>query len=188
MPACTDGPPGFIVAAEVLTMGRLGLALRILFNGEAARQAADALSGELTPDIEKAAPDPPAPVRSEAVTFLATLQRDARFVDFIQEPSDGYNDAQVGAAVRDVHRGCHDVLKRMFDLRPVVDQEEESNVQVSDPAAARWRLTGNVGQSAGSVSGKLMHAGWKSSKCQVPAWSGTSDDADVVAPAEIQVS
>jgi hypothetical protein len=169
-------------------MGRLGLALKILFNGDAARTAANALTASPTPVIEQTPPEPPAPVRSEAITLLAALQRDARFVDFIQESLDGYNDGQVGAAVRDVHRGCHEVLDRMFDLTPVVNQEEESTVQVNDPAAGCWRLTGNVGQSAGSVSGKLMHAGWKASRCQLPEWSGTSDDASVVAPAEVQVS
>lgn len=169
-------------------MGRLSLALKILFNGDAARQAAEALAAPAAPAIEQAPPEPPAPVRSEAVTLLAALQREARFIDFIQESVDGYSDAQVGAAVRDVHRGCRDVLDRMFDLQPVCDQPEESDVEVSDPAAARWRLTGNVGQSSGSVTGKLMHPGWKSARCQVPNWSGSADDADVVAPAEVQLS
>jgi hypothetical protein len=166
-------------------MGRLGLAFKILFNGDVARQTDVALSGQPTPVIEQAAPEP---VRSEAVTLLAALQRDARFVDFIQESIDGYNDAQVGAAVRDVHHGCRDVLERMFDLKPIVDQEEDTDIQVSDPAAARWRFTGNVGQSSGTVSGRLMHAGWKLLKCRVPEWSGSSEDAGIVSPAEIQVS
>ena len=169
-------------------MGRLGLALRILFNGDAARRAADALSASPTPAIDQQPVEPPAPLRSEAVTLLAALQRDARFVDFIQESIDGYSDDQVGAAVRDVHRGCHEVLARMFALTPVVAQEEESTVQVTDPAAACWRLTGNVGQTAGSISGRLMHAGWKVSKCQLPEWSGTASGTNIVAPAEVQVS
>ncbi len=169
-------------------MGRLGLAFRILFNGDAARRAAEALEGAAAPAIEQAPPAAPAPVRSEAVTLLAALQREARFVDFIQESIDGYNDAQVGAAVRDVHRGCRTILDRMFDLQPVCDQPEESDVEVADPAAAQWRLTGNVGQSSGAVTGKLMHPGWRSSHCQVPEWSGQPADADVVAPAEVQLS
>lgn len=177
----------FIAAAEVSIMGRLGLAFKILFSGDAARQAAEAVSGRSAPALEQATPQPAAPVRSEAVTLLAALQRDARFVDFIKESIEGYNDAQVGAAVREIHRGCREVLERMFDLQPVVDQEEQSSVEITDPAAARWRLTGNVGQSTGTVSGTLMHSGWKTSTCNVPAWSGTSADADVVAPAEVQI-
>lgn len=169
-------------------MGRIGLAFKILFNGAAAQQAAQALAEEQTPAIEQAPPEPPAPSRSDAATLLAALQRDARFVDFIQEPIDGYSDAQVGAAVRDIHRGCRDVLGRIFDLQPVVDQEEETEVQISDPAAAKWRLTGNVGQTSETVSGKLMHPGWQSSKCQIPEWSGQAKDANVIAPAEVQIS
>jgi len=171
-------------------MGRLGLALKILFNGEAARQAAEALTNSGPAAIEQSGPSsaPVPATRSEAVTLLAALQRDARFVDFIQEPIDGYSDAQIGAAVRDVHRGCRDVLDRMFGLQSVVDQPEESAIEVPDTASAQWRLTGNVGQSSGSVSGKLMHSGWKTTKCQVPDWNGSDTDANVVAPAEVQIA
>lgn len=171
-------------------MGRLGLAFKILFNGEVAQLAAAALAGEVPKAIEQTSPEPVAPpvIRSEAVTLLAAMQRDARFVDFIQEKIDGYSDAQVGAAVRDVHRGCGDVLERMFAPKPVVDQPEDSQVEVSNPAAAQWRLTGNVGQLFGPVTGKLMHSGWKTSKCQVPDWNGSAADANVIAPAEVETS
>ena len=171
-------------------MGRIGLAFKILFNSEAAQLAAAALAGDSTPAIEHSPSEhiaPPA-VRSEAVTLLAALQRDARFVDFIQEKIDGYSDAQVGAAVRDVHRGCGEVLERMFAPQPVVDQPEESQVEVSDPTAAQWRLTGNVGQISGPLTGKLMHSGWKTSKCQVPDWNGSAADANVIAPAEVETA
>jgi hypothetical protein len=47
-----------------------------------------------------------APARSEALNLLAAMQREARFVDFIREPLDGYSDAQIGAAARTVHRDC----------------------------------------------------------------------------------
>src|SRR5436190_8646559 len=65
-----------------------------------------------TPALPK--PSAPKPARSEALTLLAALQREARFVDFIQEPLDDYADDQVGAAVRDVHRQCRQVLERLF--------------------------------------------------------------------------
>jgi len=172
-------------------MGRLGLALKILFSGEAARQAADALAGNSAPpaiERNEPPPAPPSATRSEAVTLLAALQRDARFVDFIQEPIDGYTDAQIGAAVRDVHRGCSDVLNRTFSLQPIIDQPEDSSIEVADASSAQWRLTGNVGQSSGPVTGKLMHSGWKTSKCQVPDWNGSDADATVVAPAEVQIA
>ena len=76
------------------------------------------------------APVVKAPLRSEAITLLATLQREARFLDFLMEPLAGYADAQVGAVARDVHRDCGAVVKRLFDPKPAVSQEEGSPLEV----------------------------------------------------------
>jgi hypothetical protein len=131
------------------------------------------------------APKPPA--RSEAITLLAALQREARFVDFIQESLAGYSDAQIGAAARDVHRDCGTVLERMFALRPAVTEEEGKEVDV--PAgfdAGRWRLTGNVtGQPP--FHGRLVHPGWEATVCELPTWSGSAAAARIVAPAEVEL-
>ena len=61
-------------------------------------------------------PATPAPVEARvesrventdrAAQILAILQRDGRFVDFLMEDLGAYSNEQVGAAVRDVHRGC----------------------------------------------------------------------------------
>ena len=180
-------------------MGRLGLALKILFNGSAARLAADALSGasaestDSTRNIEAAAssaPEPPVekPARREAVTVLAALQREARFVDFVLEPIDAYSDAQVGAAVREVHRGCSEVITRMFAPQAILDQAEGSQAEIPNAASGLYRLTGNVTQASGAVAGQVAHHGWKAQKCDVPDWSGDDDAVAVVAPAEIQIS
>lgn len=146
------------------------------------------------PPAEKAAEKKPAakppqraPARSEALTLLAAMQREARFVDFVQEPIEGYSDAQVGAAVREVHRQCAALLSRAFSLQQVVPEEEGSDVEVpQDFDAARFRLTGNVvGQPP--YHGRLVHPGWEASKCELPTWSGTADSARIVAPAEVEV-
>ncbi len=133
-------------------------------------------------------PSPPAPTRSEALTLLASLQREARFVDFVQEPLAEYSDAQIGAAARDVHRLCGEVLERLFQLRPVVSAAEGSEVDVPDgaAAAARYRLLGNVG-AAPPRRGKLCHAGWQASQCQLPQWTGDGDARLIVAPAEVEL-
>ena len=138
-----------------------------------------------------AAPPPTAtakqPARSDAVTLLATLQREARLVDFVQEPLDAYSDAQIGAAARDVHRECGKVLARLFALRPILAAAEDAAVEV--PAGfdgGRYRLTGNVtGQPP--FHGRLVHHGWEAEKCQLPAWSGTAAAARVVAPVEVEL-
>jgi hypothetical protein len=180
-------------------MTAIGLALRLffrtLFNREFRQQAERLVRGEL---IDKAAAPSPAtvpkaepkkqpPPRSEALTLLAALQREARLVDFLQEPIADYNDAQIGAAVRDIHRDCAAVLERMFGLRPLLTEAEGAAIEV--PAgfdAARYSLTGNVaGQPP--FRGTLAHHGWQVTRCELPQFSGGDDAAKVVAPAVVEL-
>ena len=178
---------------------RLFLAFRVffavLFSREAAHGVALALKGEAdlpskieAPKPQKPAPKPQKPIRSEAVTLLAALQREARFLDFIKEPLDGYADAQVGAAARDVHRDCGSVIERMFAVAALMTEEEESQVEV--PAgfdSGKYHLTGNVTGEA-PFKGRLMHPGWQATKCDVPQWSGSNQAATIIAPAEVELS
>lgn len=194
-------------------MRRIWLAIRVfflvLFRRETARSIerllADGVSAEapparpgLAPAAEQsprggvvetrrpAAAKPPA--RSEAIALLAALQREARFVDFVMEPLGGYTDAQIGAAARDIQRGCAAVVQRMFDMRPVLAAEEGAAVDV--PAgfdAGRYRLTGNV-SGAGPFRGRLVHRGWEAARCELPDWTGSDAAARVVAPAEVELA
>lgn len=128
-----------------------------------------------------------APTRSEALTLLATLQREARLIDFIKEDLSGYDDAQIGAAVRDIHRDCAVVLERLFALRPLHDQEEGTQAEI--PAGfnpGRIKLTGHVsGQPP--FRGMLTHQGWEATRCSLPEWTGQDETARVIAPAEVEV-
>jgi hypothetical protein len=128
-----------------------------------------------------------APSRSDALTLLATLQREARLVDFLMEDLAGYDDAQIGAAVRDVQRNCAAALERMFALRPLHSQEEGSPVEILENYnSLQVKLTGNVtGQLP--LQGILMHHGWQALQCELPAWSGQEEAAQVIAPAEVEV-
>lgn len=177
---------------------RLGLAFRLFFRvlsdaDFARRVAAESAAApqEPSPRVGGAAPAPTgkttaAAPRSDAVTLLATLQREARLVDIVYEPLEGYGDAQIGAAARDVLRDCRQVLDRLFALRPLVDQAEGGAVEV--PAgydAGRYRLTGNVSRQP-PLSGQLVHAGWQATRCELPAWTGSREAALVVAPAEVE--
>jgi hypothetical protein len=182
-------------------MGKIGLAFqtffKVLFQREAAQQVEELFrDGTLpksdTPRVEKLpAATPPAtpkkPIRSEALTLLATLQREARFLDLIQEPLSQYEDAQVGAAARDVLRGCSDVLQRLFEIKPVTNDSEGSPIEV--PAgfdAGVYRLTGNVTGEA-PFRGTLTHHGWQATRCQMPEWSGSKQAAMILAPAEVEL-
>jgi hypothetical protein len=169
---------------------------RALFDSEAAKAIDSALSGKLPisagpPPAEAApkvtAPKPAQPQRSEAVTLLATLQREARFVDLVMERLESYSDAQVGAAARDVLRDCGKVLERLFDLKPVSRQEEESPFEVTegyDPGSIR--LVGNV-EGEPPFTGKLVHHGWIASRIELPKWTGSESSEAIVAPAEVEV-
>jgi len=59
------------------------------------------------------------PTETAALQLLGLLQREARFVDFIQEDVAPYTDAEIGAAARVVHEGCRKMLREHFALAPV---------------------------------------------------------------------
>jgi hypothetical protein len=180
-------------------MGRLSLAFRAFFgvlSGSLAaermqqlleaRSQQDAVPEPTAPKPAPAAPAaPPAPRRSEAVTLLAALQREARLVDLIQEPLHQYSDQQIGAAARDVLRDCHQVLERLFALKPVVDAEETEELTTPEKfSSQRWRVSGKV-VGEPPFRGRLMHHGWEATRCELPQWAGDTSDALIVAPAEI---
>ena len=119
---------------------------------------------------------------------LAVLQRDGRLVDFLQEDIDPYSDAQIGAAVRDIHRGCRKALKDYLTVLPILPGLEESEVTIApdfDPASIR--LTGNV-QGSPPFRGVLKHHGWRVEAVHLPALPGARDESSVLAPAEVEIS
>ena len=74
------------------------------------------------------------------------FQRDGRLIDFLLEDIAGYSDAQIGAAVRDVHASCRrgvDRYCRRADSRRLEGQTIALGAPV-DPSTVR--LVGNVGQ------------------------------------------
>lgn len=178
-------------------MPSIGLAFKAFFRILGNRSFADSVR-QLTqrqvlpaPPIPQAPapviPKPPKPLRSDALNLLAVLQREGRLIDFLKEDLTSYSDAQIGAAVRDVHRDCAAALERIFSLQPVRNDPEGAAVDI--PAgfdAARVRLTGNVA-GPGPYRGILRHGGWEASRIELPEWTGTEDSARVVAPAEVEV-
>jgi hypothetical protein len=165
---------------------------RVLFNREIATGVQSLLAGQQpsTPPIPTVAPAPapvvlPTSQRSEALTLLATLQREARLLDFLNEDLTGFNDAQVGAVVRDIHRDAKKVVERLFAVRPLATESEGSPITVStDVDAAKIRVLGNV---TGTAQGTLLHAGWQATRCEVPAWTGTPAQRLILMPSEVEV-
>jgi hypothetical protein len=124
--------------------------------------------------------------RDGALAFLALLQREGRLVDFLREPLDGFTDADIGAAARDVHRGCRKVLDQHLSLEPVMPGAEEAKVSVPkgfDPAEIRL-----IGEAKGEppLRGTLRHHGWRVVDARLPALADGIDRM-VIAPAEVEL-
>jgi Domain of unknown function (DUF2760) len=186
-------------------MGSIGLAFRVffktMFNAEIAQRVRSLLRAEALPRItadEKPkqgeydsktsqAPVEPPPKRSDAITLLAALQREARLVDLVQQPLAQFTDEQIGAAARGVLRDSAAVLARFFALKSVLPENEGDQVQVSagyDPG--RYKLSGNVSGNP-PYTGKLAHTGWEATAINLPTWTGHKTSANVIAPAEIEI-
>ena len=136
-------------------------------------------------------PPPPAPVlqlasETAALQLLGLLQREARFIDFVEEDVSGYSDEDIGAASRVVHEGCRKVLREHFTLAPVRSESEGQRLTL--PAgfdAAAHRITGNVvGQAP--FTGTLAHRGWRATDTRLPQLA-PGHDASVLAQAEIEL-
>jgi hypothetical protein len=124
--------------------------------------------------------------RDGALALLALLQREGRLVDFLREPLDGFSDADIGAAARDVHRGCRKVLEQNLTFEPVMPGEEEAKVSVPkgfDPAEIRL-----VGEAKGDppFKGTLRHHGWRVIEAKLPTLA-EGVDRTVIAPAEVEL-
>jgi hypothetical protein len=173
---------------------RIGLAFkafwRVLTNSQVADQVYAVLKGEAPPALqqETARPidvPPPKPV-VHPLQLLTILQREGRLVDFLMEDIQGIADAQVGAAVREVHQKCRQALQDHVPLEPVMSEAEESTATVQsgyDPSAIR--VVGNL-PARPPYSGTVRHRGWRAREVNLqPLPSG--QDAKVIAPAEVEV-
>ena len=138
---------------------------------------------------------PPAPVEARvesrvehndrAAQILAILQRDGRLVDFLMEDLGAYSNEQVGAAVRDVHRGCRQALDKYVTLAPIFDAAEGAAVTVAAGSdAARVKVVGNAAGSP-PFRGVLRHRGWDATRLELPPLPATG--RSVLAPAEVEI-
>jgi hypothetical protein len=186
-------------------MSRITLAFRLLFTGKLPAEAAaylpesaqpkklpEASSAEPESKPQKNAPTEPArKPRSSAqsdgaLAMLGLLQREGRLVDFLQESLDDYEDSDIGAAVRDIHRGCAKVLKEHLTIEAVMPGEEDDKVKVPDGFdPGEIRLVGEV-RGEPPFDGVLRHHGWRVTDTRLPKLS-EGIDRRVLAPAEVEV-
>jgi len=174
--------------------------------GQAFRAFFGILSGQLPADIAQsfgwvrrdavksapAAPPPPAHKPADgALQILGILQRDARLVDFLMEDLNGFEDEQVGAAVRGVQEQAKTSLARYVKLAPVIDGVEGvyTKVEAAGPLAkdgAAIKFVGNVPANGKAPGGLLRHKGWHAQSVDLPKLSSGQNPA-VVAAAEIEI-
>lgn len=121
-----------------------------------------------------------------ALQLLALLQREGRFVDFVQEDMSSFSDAEIGGAARVVHDGCKKALDEHFPLEPVRSEAEGAAITVEKGFdAARLRLTGNVAGEP-PYRGTLAHRGWRVTDVKLPKMA-EGHDPKIVAPAEVEL-
>lgn len=163
---------------------RIGVAFRVLFDGEAAFRAA-------APALPPAAPSPalppePAPPARDvsALVLLSVLQAEGRLLDFVGEDVSGFSDADVGAAARSVHDGCRKALARVAKATPVRKEAEGARVQITaDDPPATYKVVG--APRSAPFSGVLRHAGWRVDALALPELAKGADPS-ILAPAEVE--
>ncbi len=119
--------------------------------------------------------------------LLSVLQREGRLVDFFSEDLGMYEDAQIGAAVRNIHENCKKTIDKYLKPVAVIDQVEGDEITIEqnfDPNAIK--LIGNVSGEP-PFKGVLRHKGWKVTKSELPKLSGKKD-SKLISPAEVEIS
>jgi hypothetical protein len=123
-------------------------------------------------------------VEDGALQLLALLQREGRFVDFVEQEVAAFSDADIGAAARVVHEGCRKALHAHARVVPVRSEAEGARLTL-DSASADVKLVGNVAGSA-PFRGVLRHRGWRVEELTLPQRVGAHDLA-LVAAAELEL-
>ncbi|MCC5876473.1 MAG: DUF2760 domain-containing protein [Candidatus Sumerlaeia bacterium] len=155
-----------------------GWFFKILAKGNAAFSDAPQLTDEGKPTFT-GSPE-------QAIQILGLLQKEGRLIDFLREDISGYQDAEVGAAVRDIHRGCRGVLDKYVVLRPVIESAENTPFTVEtgfDPSTIE--LSGNV-TGEPPYNGTVLHRGWYVDEVKLPTIAAGADPR-VAAPAQVEV-
>lgn len=167
----------------------------VLSRGEVPEEIASVVAPGTTPPVpetpalpaERVEVEPAEDSTDRAVQLLALLQRDGRLVDFLSEEIAPYQDAQIGAAVRELHANCRKALEQYVTLEPIYAEEEDRPVTVAegfDPSSVK--LVGKV-TGRPPLRGLLRHRGWRVTGVNLPSLPPQGTGRAVVAPAEVEI-
>lgn len=177
-------------------LGRVSLAFEVWYGilvdaelaGRVQRLRRPAAARDTQPS---AAPKVAAPAIKEtnpdaALQLLGLLQRNGRFIDFIEEEVAGFSDSEIGVAARVVHAGCRKALREHFTIKPVREETEGSAITLNEGFdAAAIRLSGNLVGKA-PFRGSIGHRGWRVTQTRLPKLAEGHDPC-IVAPAEVEL-
>ena len=181
-------PSFFFLAGLTATLVLTLLLRRLVGRGavlpeERPERIEEEVSAEQESPIETVAGDP---VDIGVCRLLSILQNKGRLIDFFQEDITGYQDAQIGAAVRNIHQDCGNALRGYITLAPIMPEKEGETVVVAegfDPSEIR--LTGRI--TAGPpFKGILQHSGWEVTRISLPD-QPKGQKHTVIAPAEVEI-
>lgn len=183
---------------------------RILFDGAFAARADAVKEGMPALPAPDPAPEPSEPIRKSidppvkkvkqidevavreagrrdgALWLLGHLQREGRFVDFLEQDVTTFKDQEVGEAARVVHAGCKRALASVLEVKAIREEEEGSAVKLEgDYDKAANKLTGDVKGSA-PFKGTLRHKGWRAVGAKLPTPT-KGDEPTVLCPAEVEL-
>jgi hypothetical protein len=180
---------GVIVFARAGGLGRaawgLSVAGRANFDPAFAAKVNELMGATPVADAPGSTKPPPKP-SGAPVRMLAVLQSESRLIDFLLEDIAAFPDAQVGQAVREIHRKAQAALKQHLELEPVVGGSEGETVTVPkgfDPSAVR--VLGNV-TGEPPFTGQVQHPGWRVRELKLPP-PPVGQDEFVLQPAEVQL-
>ena len=179
-----ESPPSLFARLSVA----LDLFRRVLLDPHFA-----AAASELRADWSSARPGAPRPARglkeaepNAALQLLGVLQRDGRFIDFLEENVTAYSDSEVGAAARVVHEGCRKVLRQHFTIESVRPEPEGAPIALDQGFdASAMRPTGKV-VGEPPFNGRLTHKGWRVTSVRLPQVAA-GHDLSILAPAEVEL-
>ena len=115
-------------------------------------------------------PSDKAATSAESLRLLALLQSEARLIDFLMEDIHSVSDnAQIGLAVREIHRKAQETLRQYLTLAPILSATEGESITIAvgfNPAEIRL-----LGQVTGQppFTGSVQHPGWKVTEIRLPA-------------------
>lgn len=121
--------------------------------------------------------------------LLTLLQAKGRLLDFAASDLSKYSDQQIAGVARVIHQGLGDVMGTSVCVEPVCSVREGEGLTLSpDYSSEEYRVLGKVKDSA-SLSGRVVHCGWKLTKLDLPYASRKKEgNLAVIQPAEIEVS